>query len=124
MLVRVSQFAVAVRYRGAFVLLEAVQRFSAEVVRHMITTDPRTTGLSTCGVRAGTTANAREHYRQGRCVREGRAVECRVVGGALFYCSDIQAKFGARGCPREANWVLGLPSTISTPVGRSGAVPR
>ena len=37
-------------------------------------------------------------------------------GGALFYCSDIQAKFGARGYPREASWVLGLPSTISTPI--------
>ena len=28
------------------------------------------------------------------------------MGGALFYCSDIQAKFGARGYPREASRLL------------------
>ena len=57
-------------------------------------------------------------------MRGGALFYCSECGGALFYCSDIQAKFGARGYPREASWVLGLPSTISTPIGRSGAVPR
>ena len=28
------------------------------------------------------------------------------------------------GAPREAGWGLGFPSTISTPVGRSGPAPR
>ena len=33
------------------------------------------------------------------CVRGTLYSRC-VLGGALFYCSDIQAKFGARGSTR------------------------
>ena len=52
-------------------------------------------------------------------MRQGRTDS--TLGGALFYCSDIQAKFGARGYPREASWVLGWPFTISNRSIRSGA---
>ena len=48
-------------------------------------------------------------------------IRSRVV--RCFIVATFKHSLGP-GAPREAGWVRGSPSTISTPLGRSGAVPR